>query len=206
MVTLKKFDGSKIYVIAHTDGIKSCTWEGWEGPDITSKHPWTEYHRAPSTIGIVKKELGTYVASYLELYCELGSVGNLSFVEWDTSDEALQTNPIYPGGLKLKIKLTVESNIESPFVGYAYIEFVAWGNSGEYVEVVFLQYGLDMSGPGVIISDDNEGVEQVFDLSSYFSLASDITTMRVYTVIGEYPGNTFAGARIKTVIDYMHFV
>lgn len=43
-----KTDRSEVRVIGHTDGVRSCYWEPWSGPKLTSKHSWSEYVNAPN--------------------------------------------------------------------------------------------------------------------------------------------------------------
>lgn len=44
VVVMINSDNSVIKVIGHVDGIRSCYWEPWNGPKITTKHDWRLYY------------------------------------------------------------------------------------------------------------------------------------------------------------------
>ena len=58
VIVLKRYDNSKVYVVAHVDGIKYCLWEPWtpktDVHDITANHAWatsfTPSGRYPFTV------------------------------------------------------------------------------------------------------------------------------------------------------------
>jgi hypothetical protein len=188
---------SDLQIVGFVDGLKSCLmWEPWDGPDITTKHPWDTQ---------IDPNGGSPAAS-LELWSDNGEqylksslVGALSAyitIRWrDTY------TPLSPKPQGLILKLQISATITGPSCTNldAAITLIISDEHGEYVYLILaVCSGFVPSGPNQHYIGDNGGAEQTIDLADY-GLADSICSVRIHL-------NAKAGWSGNYLCNYIHFI
>lgn len=157
VVILKKFDNSKAYIVAHTDGIRECYWEGWGGPDVTSKHAWNvSYTGWPVPLSITDGQLIIDATAVLT-----GSAMQLSYTPTDEDPILIPQQELY-----IKLTSVKTGSVGTGSIGYMYLA----DQTGHSMLMYFLWEtlgwgGLKLSTMGQT-SYSNDGVAPI-DLSVY---------------------------------------
>jgi hypothetical protein len=193
-------------VIGFESHPKGCFWEAWDGPDIDSAHPWTESLLSEGSNAI---DSGALVSDCLLRNFSLvfDNANAMAAVVWKRSIEALEPSPKYPAGLTLTIKLSVTHDMPATsgtLGGGSYLTII--GSSGR-VNIVFFSDGMAPGSGTNIMAADNGGLQQSFDLSSYFPDSSDISEIQYVSYISyTAPGGIdIPQAEIKAIIDFISF-
>ena len=178
---------SDLQIVGFVDGLRPCVWEPWNGPEITSNHPWDiKEDEAHENVELV--------AGGLEIYAEghptIPDKPGIASVLWDKN--FLPPNP-KPVGLKLKIKVKVD------ITGPTCTEFKAhvWiglkdSASNNKTFVLGVCSGFDpATAPHLVFVGDNGGEEQTIDLTEYGLIVPPVSY--VYFAAYAMPGWTAQG-------------
>lgn len=200
-------DVSQPKVIGFESNPRSCGWENWSGPTIQSVHPWSEVV-SPVDKGSIALGDGNIVLVGVMTDQELatGSAYGWTYVDWLRTDEAAQAFPRYPAGLILKIKLSVIADVPVTDWTMRAETYIVIQSSTGNVKIYFYNNIPCYPSVGTICADDNGGLEQTFDLSSYISSPTDINRIYVGSFLQYIGAGEVFRAAVESTIDYINFV